>query len=156
MKKLARLSYQQIEFVKVGFKKLGFQTIEIKKEKLCLNGKKIDLIGYSSFPVYTNEVLELMTTEELYDVAIMWGYNPQVHRATNFETALNNLGEKTFRSKLHAYIYTRDQNHPYRVHAKLQNGEEISITNMLDMASALRGFVPDSMINRSIVSKVLA
>lgn len=156
MKKLDRLSYQQIEFVKLGFKKLGFQTVQVSKDKLHINGKQIQLTGYSTYPVYTNEKLQAMPLEELYDVAVQFKYNPTVHHARDYDSLLENLGPDIMRMKLKAFIYTRDENHLARVDATLQNGEEVCLTNMLDMANMLSECgISSHLIARSVIEKVI-
>ena len=156
MKKLERLSHQQIEFVKLGFKKLGFQTISINKDHLQINGKNLKLIGYGNYPVYTNEQLQAMPLPELYDVAVQFRYNPAIHHSRDYDSLLETLGPDIMRMKLKAFVYTRDDNHVAKVNAVLENKEEVCLTNMLDMANMLSECgVSQNMVCRSIIDKIL-
>jgi len=154
MKKLAKLSFSQIEFVKQSFKKLDFQSVEVENDILIVDGKKVKLVGYKRYPEYTNEALTAMQTEELYSIAIMLGFKPQIYHSSNLTQLMETLGDKVTRLKLHSYIYTRDWNHKERIHAVVGN-DEVSLTNAIDMANVLaNNGVNKKMIERSILSKI--
>ena len=137
MRRLKVLPYKHAEFVRIGMKKLGFETAKVQHNDLIINDKKIKLVGYSEYPEYTNEELESMDIDHLYETAIMFGYNPQIHRGRNLTEIINNLTEPIAKKKLKAYVYTHPKNHIERVHAVMSDGVEVSLTNMIELGLSL-------------------
>jgi hypothetical protein len=116
-KVLPEVTYTQKQFLKQSFKRIDFHHVSIYNNSMEINGEKIKLLPVGEFPEYTNEQLLAMPIKDLWELAKDFGFNPQIFGCTSYNGMMQKYGEKKFRARLKAYIYTCKDNHPVRCYA---------------------------------------
>ncbi len=116
-KVLPRLNVFHKQFLKLAFKRIDFHQVNIHQDALQINGHTIRLIPVAEYPEYTNEQLSTMPVMELWELAKDFGFDPLRYDCDSFAAMMHKYGESAMRSRLKAYVYCHEDNHPVRCYA---------------------------------------